>query len=84
MGDLEDVQEAFVSRLCGVEGEAVSEGGENEGVKEFAPVGIIESTNGVPENAEGADSGSCTVGHDGHVMRPVETFVDEDAEVANE
>ena len=53
-------------------------------MEKFAPVGIVETANGIPEDAEGANSGSCTVGHDGHVMCPVETFVDEDPKIVNE
>ena len=53
-------------------------------MEEFAPVGIVETMDGVPKDAEGADGRSCTVGHDGHVMCPVEVFMDEDSKVTNE
>ena len=84
MRDLEDVKESLVTRLGRVKGETICEDREDESMEELAPVGIIETANGVPENTEGADSGAGTVGHDGHVMCPIEPFVDKDSKVADE
>jgi len=55
LGDLEDVHEAFIMCKSGIEGEAIGEDGEDEEVEKFVPVGIVETPNGVPKNAKGAD-----------------------------
>ena len=81
---MEDVQESFDSRLSGIEWETVREDREDKGVEDTAPVGIIEALNGVPKNAEGTNSGVGLVCHDGHVMCPIKTVVDEDAKIADD
>ena len=53
-------------------------------MEEFAPVGIIETMDGIPENAEGAGGGACTIGHDSHMMCPIEPFMNEDSKIADE
>jgi len=53
-------------------------------VEDAVPVGIVETSNRVPENAEGANSGAGSVSHDGHVMCPIEPMVNEDTKVADD
>ena len=53
-------------------------------MEEFAPVGIVKTMDRIPENAEGTGGGAHTIGHDGHVICPIEPFVNEDSKVADE
>jgi len=81
---MEDIQESFDTRLGRIKGEPVCEDREDKGVEDTAPVGIVKTSDGVPENAEGADGRASPVCHDGHMMCPIKPVVDEDAEVADD
>jgi len=43
LGDLESFDETFVVRGGGVEGEAICEDWEDQGMEEFSPVGIVKT-----------------------------------------
>jgi len=52
LGDLEDVEQVYDVTLGGVEGEAIGEDGEDEGVKNTAPVSIVKTADGVAKDAK--------------------------------
>jgi len=62
--------------LSGVEGEAIGEDGEDEGVEDVAPVSIVKTTNRVAKDAKAANGRSSTVGHDCNVVFPLEFVMD--------
>ena len=41
LGNLEDIEDALGTALGGIEGEPVHENGEDEGMKDTMPVGIV-------------------------------------------
>ena len=50
LGYLEGCQEAFDLGLGGIDWETVSEDGKDEGVEDFAPVGIIKATDRIAKD----------------------------------
>jgi len=41
LGNLEDIEDAFGTALGGIEGEPVRENGEDEGMENAVPIGIV-------------------------------------------
>jgi len=41
LGNLEDVEDALGTTLGGIEGEPICEDGEDEGMEDMAPIGIV-------------------------------------------
>jgi len=83
LGNLQDIKDALDTALGGIEGEAIGKDGEDEGMEDAAPVGIVETLDRVSKNAEATYGRLSAVGHDCHVVFPLEFVVDENAKVAD-
>lgn len=62
----------------------VGEDGEDDSVEEDAPLGPVETTNGVTEELQGFEGGASTVCHDADVVVPIELVIEEDPQVADD
>jgi len=76
LGNLEDVHDALEMFLGRVEGKAICENREDEGMEDASPVSVVEATNQVTKDAKTSDGGTGTVSHDGGVMSPAEFVMD--------
>jgi hypothetical protein len=84
LGHLQDGDESFACAIDRVPGcDAVCQRGDEDSVVEAAPGCKAEAADGVPEEGQAFEGGSCTSGHDFDVRLPGELGVDEEPEVAD-
>ena len=68
LGHLKDVSKVFDAGLGGINGEAISEDGEDKGVKDSAPIRIVEASDRVSKDTQGTHGGVRSIGHDGNMV----------------
>jgi len=84
LGNLQGLDEAFVLPLGGVEGEAVGEDRKDQSMEDSAPIGIVKPADGVAKDAQGTYRRPGSICHDGDVVAPVKTEVEENAKITND
>jgi len=84
LGQLKDIHNALGTILGGIEGEAIGEDGEDEGVEDTSPISIVETFDQIAKNAKAANGRVSMVSHDGGVVLPLEFMMDEDAKVMDD
>ena len=82
LGDLEMLNEAFLSFTGIPHLSPVGEHQDNEGIVDLPPVEEVEASDRVAEEGDPLDGRSGPVGHDGDVVGPVELVIYVDTEVS--